>query len=226
MKQAFDLSKYRYLICDLDGTLLDTIEDICFAMNEALEETGYPYRYDRNTTRALIGDGADNAVRRALRERGNNEEDFARLRPVYLRRYAQYQTAHAKPYPGLVDALSALKRKGVKLYCLTNKPHALAEEVLALNYGKGFFDDILGAQDDLPVKPDPSGTLRLMERNGIPTEEACFIGDSHVDIATAHNAGLPCLLVQWGYELDYPTYISQAEASIKEPSELLTDTRL
>ena len=212
---------YRHLIFDLDGTLLDTIKDICFAMNEALEATGYPYRYDRDTTRRLIGDGADTCVRRALQERGNNPEDFNKLRPVYMERYAKYQTAHAVPFPGLKEVLTGLKARGVKLYCLTNKPHKLAQEVLELNYGKGFFEDILGAKEGIPVKPDPTGTLLLLKKNHIDSKEALFVGDSHVDIETAHNAGLPCLLVKWGYELDYPHYEKQAEYVISVPEDLL-----
>lgn len=211
----------RHLIFDLDGTLLDTITDITYAMNKALEETGFPYRYDREGTKALIGDGADECIRRALREKGSDLQCFNRLKPAYMRLYRDHQTEHAKPFPSLKETLVELKKRGFDFCCVTNKPDALASVVLNLNYGEGFFACIIGQSDAYPRKPDPAAVFACMERCGFRKEECVYIGDSHVDIQTGHNAGLPVVLCTWGYETDYASCRGEAEMVIACHEELL-----
>ena len=212
---------YRHLIFDLDGTLIDTIEDIAFAINLALEKCGYPQRYDRQSTKALIGDGAEMLVRRALKEKGQDLQAFSELLPIYMELYRQHNLDKAPPFPDLKEALSTLKKKGIKISCVTNKPHPLAVEVLRTRYGEGFFDCVIGASKDYPVKPNPASTLDCIAQVGVPQEECLYIGDSHVDIDTGHNAGLPVALCLWGYEVDYEKILSRADLLLREPKDLL-----
>ena len=216
----------RNLIFDLDGTVLDTITDITIAMNLALEETGYPYRYDREGTKALIGDGADECIRRALKEKGSDLREFNRLKPAYMRLYREHQTEHAVPFPGLKETLIELKKKGFRFSCVTNKPDALAKVVLELNYGEGFFDCIIGQSDAYPRKPDPATVYACMERCDYEKDESAYVGDSHVDIATGHNAGLPVVLCKWGYETDYASCEGDADCVVAKPRDLLMDQKV
>ena len=212
---------YRHLIFDLDGTLLDTIDDICFAVNKALETCGYPYRYDRRGTYALVGDGADALLHRILREKGDDVAAFNEIKPIYMALYREHQVEHAHPFDGLKEVLIELKERGIRLSCVTNKPEALAHTILNLHYGEGFFDAIVGASDAYPVKPDPTSTLATIEAVGVPKEECVYVGDSHVDIATGHNAGLPVALCLWGYEVDYGLIRGKAEYELFESKDIL-----
>lgn len=213
--------KYRHLIFDLDGTLLDTIDDICFAINKALRQCGYSHQYDRESTKALIGDGADALLHRALREKGSDLQAFSELKPVYMELYRIHQVERAHPFEGLKETLIELKRRGVRLSCVTNKPDLLAHTILDMHYGAGFFDIILGAKEGTPVKPNPSTTLTAIKEVGVPSEDCLYVGDSHVDIATGHNAGLPVALCTWGYEVDYRPILQDAEIVLNAPTELL-----
>ena len=215
------MAKYRHLIFDLDGTLLDTIEDIAFAINLALEQCGYPQRFNRESARYLIGDGAEALIRRALKEKGSDLQAFNEIKPIYMELYRIHQVEHAHPYEGLVEVLTKLRDAGFSFYCVTNKPDALAHTILDMHFGKGFFKEILGAKPSLKVKPDPEGVHFVMKKHGLNPEECLYVGDSHVDVETAHNAGLPCGLCLWGYETDYPTYIPKAERTFAKPQDLL-----
>ena len=211
---------FKHLIFDLDGTLLDTIEDICFAINTALAQCGYTHQYDRETTKALVGDGAVALLHRALRDQ-DNPENFAELQPIYMELYRRHQTERAKPYEGLKQTLLKLKEKGVKLYCVTNKPNLLAHTILDMHFGPNFFEEIIGADERFPVKPNPTSTLFCMKEHGADPKETLYVGDSHVDIATGHNAGLPVALCLWGYEVDYEPIKKDAEYLLSHPEDLL-----
>lgn len=212
---------YRHLIFDLDGTLIDTIEDIRNAINAALKICGYDYQYDREGTKGLIGDGADALLHRALREKGEDLQAFSELKPVYMKLYREHNLDVARPFDGLKETLLALKEKGVDFCCVTNKPEPLAYAVLESRYGKNFFSCIIGASDEYPVKPHPGSTLACIKKMGYRKEDCLYVGDSHVDIATGHNAGLPVALVTWGYEVDYSKIRADAEFVLDGPSELL-----
>lgn len=212
---------YRHFVFDLDGTLLDTIEDICFAINLALETKGYPWRYDRHSCRTLIGDGADALLHRALREYGQDADRFNDLKPLYMELYRKHQTERAHPFPGLKETLDELKRRGMTFSCVTNKPDLLAHTILDMHFGKGYFTHIIGANGGAPVKPSPDATLSVIESLGLEKHDCLYIGDSHVDIDTGHNAGLKVALCLWGYEVDYGPIKSRAEYVLTKPEELL-----
>lgn len=208
----------KYLIFDLDGTILDTIDDICFAINTALEEAGLPWRYDRQSTKTLIGDGADALIHRALRDKDDTEH-FATLKPIYMALYKKHQTERAKPFPGLNEALKEIKDHGVRLAVVTNKPDALAQVIVPMHFGEGFFERIYGIKEGDPVKPDPYFVHKYMKEAGACNEECLYVGDSHVDVATGHNAGLKVVLCGWGYEVDYAAIKDTAESFVTSPEE-------
>lgn len=210
---------YNYLIFDLDGTILDTIDDITFAINSALEQKGYPWRYDREGTKTLVGDGADALLHRALRNHDNPEE-FQLLKPVYMALYKEHQTERAKPFLGLNAVLTELKNQGIRMAVVTNKPDALAQVIVPMHFGEGFFERIYGINEGDPVKPNPAFVFKYLNEVGAKPEECLFIGDSHVDIATGHNAGMKVLLCGWGYEVDYEAVKNDADFFAETPEEL------
>ncbi len=210
---------YKFLIFDLDGTIIDTIDDICFAINSALEEIGIPWRYDRESTKTLIGDGAVALIHRALRHL-DDPEHFEKLKPIYMALYKKHQTERARPFPGLHAALTDLKNAGVRYAVVTNKPDALAKVIVPMHFGEGFYEKIYGINDGDPVKPDPYFVRRYMKEVGAKPEECLYVGDSHVDIATARNAGIPVALCGWGYEVDYSFVKADADYFVSTPEEL------
>ena len=212
---------YKHLIFDLDGTLLDTIEDICFAINKALAEKGYPWSYDRESCKALVGDGADALLHRALREYGQDMDRFNDLKALYMVYYKKHQTERAKPFEGMKETLDALKAKGMTFSCVTNKPDNLAHIILDMHFGAGYFEFIYGANGGTPVKPDPKVTVSVIEDLGLEKQDCLYVGDSHVDIDTGHNAGLGVALCLWGYEVDYGPLLDRAEYYLHAPSDLL-----
>ena len=216
------MAPFSYLIFDLDGTILDTILDISRAMNEALRKCGYDFSYSPKETKRLVGDGADMAVRRALEFNNADLRGFQALKEAYMPLYKKMQNDNARPFPRLKEALSKAKEKGVKLFVVTNKPDALAKVVVPSHYGEGFFDDIIGVKEGGKVKPDPQSLNELIERHGIDRGKALYVGDSHVDIETANNGGLPCALCLWGYDVYDDSLKKRAAYLLKEPEDILS----
>ncbi len=212
---------YKSIIFDLDGTLLNTLIDIRSAINAALKQCGYDYSYSLKESKTLIGNGTDMLVRRALREIGDDEAAFAQLKSAYLPLYESMQNLHTKPYNGLPEVLRFLKDKGVGLMVATNKPEKLAKELLDAQFGHGFFLDVGGSTPNSPVKPDPIIVNRFVDAHNLDKGSTLFVGDSYVDVDTAHNANIKCCLVKWGYGFYKKALLEKADYVISKPKELV-----
>lgn len=211
---------YETFIFDLDGTLLQTLPDIRLAINEALKRCGYSYSFSLKEARALIGNGADMLVKRALKEKGDDPEAFAELKAAYMPLYRDYQNLHAKPFNGMKEVLTFLKERGLRLFVATNKPNALAQFIVEDHFGKGLFTAIEGHEEGEPVKPDPLIVNRFVEKYGIDKSKSLFIGDSYVDVDTAQNAGVKSCLVTWGYGFYKKALLERADYVISKPKQL------
>ena len=157
-------------------------------------------------------------IHRALRHL-DDEEHFEQLKPVYMALYKKHQTERAHPFLGLNPVLEDIKRAGVRMAVVTNKPDALAQVIVPMHFGDGFYDRIYGINEGDPVKPNPHFVYRYMEEVGAKPEECLYVGDSHVDIATARNAGIKVALVGWGYEVDYGAIEKDADYFVRTPEE-------
>ena len=180
----------RLGIFDLDGTLIDSVEDIAAAVNHALGRVGLPLR-GRDEVRSFIGDGARVLLERAV---GPHRDRLEEALSAWREHYQAHLLDHTRPYPGIAEALA---RAGRTLAVQTNKPGPMARRILE---GLGLLDRfvlVLGG-GEAPPKPDPAGALGILERVGVRPEEAIFVGDSLVDLATARNAGLTFVGVAWG----------------------------
>ena len=179
------------ILFDLDGTLLDTLEDLLDATNHALRVHGYPER-TLPELRRFVGNGAQNQIRLSLPEGGTAEEVQA-----VLNTYKPYYTAHCqiktKPYDGIPQALAVLKEK-YPIAIVSNKPDS-AVKPLCARYFPGIY--ALGETPDCPRKPAPDMVRKAMAAIG--AESCVYVGDSEVDVLTAKNAGVPCLSVLWGF---------------------------
>ena len=177
------------IIFDLDGTLLDTLEDLADATNYALAQFGCPTR-SLEYIRSVIGNGALRQITRSMPE--DTQLDPQEVLAVYKKYYYSHCNVKTKPYSGILQALEQLGKK-YPLAIVTNKPHGAAEPLCAAHF-PGIFT--LGETPDLPRKPDAAMVRYAMEKLGVDT--CIYVGDSEVDIRTAESCGVPCLTVLWG----------------------------
>lgn len=184
------------LFFDLDGTLLDTAEDIRFCLNQTLREFSLP-EIGSSETKAFIGNGAEMLVRRAL-PRGKE----ALLHPVleaYKKRYAESDCARVVPFAGGKEFLLAQAERGRKLAIVTNKPQPAVEACVGRFFPEVPFSFAAGESGLFPCKPDPSLTRYAALTMRVSPAESVFIGDGETDVMTAKNAGMRCVSVLWGY---------------------------
>lgn len=186
----------KAVLFDLDGTLLNTLEDIRFGVNTILAEYGYP-TVTLEQTKAYVGDGAKMLLRRALPEGVSEDvlEDCVRK----FRAGMERTTGNTHPYEGAVEVLLRLKEKGLKLGVVTNKPQGAAEVALRDCLPEIAFDSICGDTGNFPVKPDPTIAYYCGLDMKIFPNECVFVGDSDTDVQTAHNAEMPCVACTWGF---------------------------
>ena len=188
--------KYKAVVFDLDGTLLDTLTDLWNSVNAACREAGCAPRTRLQVRRAL-GNGLENLLHKSLPE----TMDLARFQRVF-QDFRTYYLAHCneetRPYRGIPELLEALEKLGVKTAIVSNKAHPA---VLALRdrYFPKTMQVAIGESREVRRKPAPDTVFRALEELGIPREEAVYVGDSEVDKMTADNAGMDCFLVTWGF---------------------------
>ncbi|MBP5262212.1 MAG: HAD-IA family hydrolase [Clostridiales bacterium] len=187
--------KYKLVIFDLDGTLLETGHDLASAVNRALSYNGLPELTEQKVFE-YIGNGSLKLIERAV---GGAETDIDKVHSDYKRFYLEGCTDTTVPFPGIVELLKALRRAGVKIAVNTNKPEPAALKVLD-HCLPGLLDLIVAQNDTIPRKPDPTGALKAIGDFGYKPEECCYVGDSDVDINTARNAGIDCISVDWGFK--------------------------
>ena len=207
-------SEMTGLLFDLDGTLLDTLEDLKDATNHVLREAGYPER-SLEQIRQAVGNGAENQLRRSLPQDVPEERLQALLREykAYYNTHCQIKTA---PYAGVLEALAQLQGE-YPVAVVSNKPDATVKTLCAL-YFPGTY--ALGESPDCPRKPAPDMVKKGMEAIG--AEKCIYIGDSEVDVLTARNAGVPCLSVLWGFR-DRKLLESRGATHFCEAPEQLAD---
>jgi phosphoglycolate phosphatase len=187
--------KYKAVIFDLDGTLLDTIEDLAGGVNYAMRCFNFP-EYSVEEVRSFVGNGVRNLILRALPE--SKKDMIDTVLPVFKEYYGAHSKDKTAPYEGIIELLVALKQKGVKTAILSNKFDG-AVKALAEEYFPGLIDYALGEGNGVKVKPDPEGMNHVFEVLGVKKEESLYIGDSEVDVVTAIGVGVDLVAVSWGF---------------------------
>lgn len=197
------------VIFDMDGTLLNTLEDLTDAVNVALEQNGYPTR-TLEEIRYFVGNGADNLIRRATPEGVDTEP----VMDVFLKWYGAHCQDKTRPYEGIMSALEELK-KDYPLAVVSNKPDYAVKLM-----SEALFPGVhgVGEQQGIPRKPAPDMLYSAMKQIGV--EKCIYVGDSDVDLATARNAGVPCISVLWGFRTKEDLLTAGATIFCDHPREL------
>ena len=209
---------FTHIIFDLDGTLLNTIDDLADAGNHVCAAHGWP-THTVGQFKRMVGSGIPNLVSRFTPD-GLGEEELAQALAEFSAYYGEHKEDKTAPYPGVPELLDALKGAGVRMAVLSNKAHALAGPVVE-HYFPGVFEYVQGAIPDAPLKPDPTLLHALMEHIGARPESTLFVGDSDVDVLTGKNGGLTVCGVLWGFRDREELESAGADYIMERPEELL-----
>ena len=214
------MKQYDTVIFDLDGTLMDTLEDLADAVNEILQRNGYPVRTIQEVRR-IVGNGLRQTLTLCLPQ-GTGEEVIDKLLPDFASYYQEHCQIRTKPYDGIMETLRELYERGFKLAIVSNKRDE-AVKTLNREYFQEYIRVAIGENESAGIrkKPAPDTVYQALRELGSKKEQAVYVGDSEVDRKTAENSGLPCISVDWGFrdreELEKlnPAYL------ISRPAELL-----
>lgn len=191
----------KLVIFDLDGTLLDTIDDIRNALNKALNNLGFNINYTKEEVTSFVGSGATMLATRALKKFNiSDEETILKLKDEYNRLYAKSSSILTKPFDGIKEMLEKLKKENTKLVVFSNKPDSDTKSVINTYFDSNTFEIVRGQIEGIKVKPSPEGLIKILENYPcIDTNNIYYVGDSDVDMETGINANLKVVAVTWGY---------------------------
>jgi len=207
-------------IFDLDGTLIDSLEDLADALNFMLAERGYP-RQPLEMLPKFIGDGVHKLVERALPPDALEEANLQDCVAAYQTYYETTWDKKTKPYAGMPETLAELRQRGFKLGVLSNKPHVFTVKCCTRFFPPGTFDAAFGQRSNVPRKPDPAGAFEILRQFGLAAKDSFYVGDSGIDMALAKSAGMPAVGVLWGFRGEAELRENGAQHVICRPEELL-----
>lgn len=206
------------LICDLDGTLVDTLADVAGAMNRVLAARGLPVHPDR-AYRAMLGKGMRNLVTLALPPAARGPADLEAALAAMMAEYGAHPVVHSRPYDGVPGLLAEMARRGVPVAVLSNKPDPLTQATVQGLFPADAFRGVFGERPGVPRKPDPAAALALCRDLGVAPGEVLFLGDSTVDLETARNAGMVAGAALWGFTDAADLAAAGADALLAHPLE-------
>ena len=189
---------YRAVIFDLDGTLLNTIEDLADAVNSGLETLGYKPQPLEKFYR-FVGNGAVKLCTRALADCSTNTDDISKLHELFSENYRKHCTDKTIPYEGIKEMLVSLNEKGIKRAVASNKPDEFTKSLITSYFGDGLFSSVHGKREGRSTKPSPDIVNDILKELDIEKDDVVLAGDSDVDIMTAENAGIDSIGCTWGF---------------------------
>lgn len=210
----------KAFIFDLDGTLIDSLEDLADAVNLMLVENGYPQR-PLELFPQFIGEGVQKLVEQALPTEALAHVNLAELVKGYQRFYEATWKNKTRPYDGIADVLKALRQRGLKIAVLSNKPDHFTQLCCDHFFPEGTFDAVLGAREGVPRKPHPQAAHEVASRLGVSVADCAYVGDSGLDMQFAVNAGMYAVGVLWGFRSEDELRENGAQLLISRPEELL-----
>lgn len=208
----------KALIFDLDGTLLNTIDDLGDSANHILCKLGFP-THTIDEYKYFVGNGIPKLIERCLPP--DKQEYKEQALSMFMEYYALHSEDKTAAYDGILELLTTARKKGLKLGVITNKAHNIAQQVVPHFLGDGVFDYIRGLDEKIKAKPCPDGALDVAERLGVQPSEVLYIGDSGVDMQTAVNAGFTPCGVLWGFRTEKELLDNGAKYIAHEPSDIL-----
>lgn len=184
-------------IFDLDGTLLSTLDDLAASCNYALRSNNMPERTTEEV-RQFVGNGVKKLMERAIPD-GLSNPLFEKTYADFRQHYMQHNLDTTRPYDGVMQLLDELHRRGKRVAVVSNKFYAATQELCRHFFGEELVPVAIGEREDIRKKPAPDTVIEALRQLGASADGAVYIGDSDVDIATAHNSGMPCISVLWGF---------------------------
>ena len=211
--------KFKGIIFDLDGTLVNSLEDISDAMNTVLTGLNYP-THTYNDYQYFIGRGLRNLVSKALPASNNTEDQIETCFGSMIAAYREICTLKTKPYEGIVELLDNLVSQNFKLAVFSNKADELTKKITAEIF-PDYFDSAIGLSIESLKKPNPFEAVTISKNWNLKTEEILFVGDSDIDMQTATNANMFAVGVSWGYRTEDELIASGAKLMLNSPSDLM-----
>jgi phosphoglycolate phosphatase len=213
---------YKAIIFDLDGTLLNSLIDIADSVNFVLKKYNLPV-HSIEDYKLFIGSGIEKLVERALPD-NISDENFRKYLSEIKSVYEKNQISKTKPYDGILEMLKILNNKGVSLNILSNKPINFTKMVVEHFLGDIKFDNVLGAREGVPKKPNPQAVFEIIDSLKLNKEEVLYVGDTGTDMQTAENAGLTSVGVLWGFRGLEELMENNADYIIEEASKIIEIT--
>ncbi len=211
---------YKAVLFDLDGTLLDTIDDLGNSINRVLEQNRFPIQ-NMDTYRRLVGNGALNTIIGALPEDKRVDTVINSCLKAFQEDYSRNWNVKTRAYDDIPELLNSLTDRKLKITVLSNKPHKYTKQCLEGFLPDWDFDVVFGQRDDVPRKPDPAGALEIAEKLDLSPSDFLYLGDTDVDMKTSIGAGMFPVGVLWGFRSAEELKESGAKALIKRPLEAL-----
>jgi phosphoglycolate phosphatase len=210
----------RSILFDLDGTLLDTLDDLANSVNYALRTHHLPER-SHTEIRSFLGNGIRNLMLDAV-GRGMSDEAFEPVFQTFRTYYVEHCLDKSKPFAGIIDLLKALQQRGITMAVVSNKLHPAVVE-LNERFFKEYITSAVGESATVRRKPNPDAVLAALSELGCSKDEAVYVGDSEVDLQTAQNAGMQCMLVLWGFrDEDFLRSLPGASLFAQCPADILS----
>ena len=211
---------FRGVIFDLDGTLVDSLEDLTNAINTVLKQHGFP-THSVAACQSFIGHGVRDLVVKSLPKEYQNEEWIQRCFDEMILEYRDNCTVKTKIYDGINDLLDTLTDRGLKLAVLSNKADELTKKIVKVLFPKWNFEVVAGLKIEELKKPNPIVAIEISEKMGIPVENLIFVGDTSVDMETAKSAGMHPVGVVWGFRTKAELIASGAKYILENPLDLI-----
>lgn len=211
---------FKSVIFDLDGTLLNTIDDIADSMNHVLSVRSLP-GHTSDKYKKMVGKGADHLAELALPDHLRTEKIIAECTDEFLKRYKMFCSVRTAPYSGIQELLIKLEQMKISFSILSNKEHSLTVYMTEKLFPKNSFSFILGLSDRFPAKPNPDAAVYISEQMAVNPSEILFLGDSAVDMYTAKSAGMIAAGALWGYRDEKELKTSGADIVLQHPLDVL-----
>ncbi|MFC2020415.1 HAD family hydrolase [Chloroflexota bacterium] len=213
-------NKYKAVIFDLDGTLLNTLQDLADSVNEALKDLGFP-EHELEAFKDFISEGRDVLAARALPDDNRDSATVARLVEFINNEYSKRWANKTVIYNGIPNLLDELTARNIKMAVLSNKAHDFTELMVSKMLSKWHFEAIVGALPSVAKKPDPTAALRIAQQLEVQPVEFLYLGDSDIDMITAIRAGMYPVGVLWGFRSAEELLSNGAKSLIENPGNLL-----
>lgn len=211
---------YKAVIFDLDGTLLDTIEDIADSLNAVFKQKGYAV-FSVEDYQYFAGRGIDELIHSAFKKGNIDSKEFDSVKFGYIKEYGKRQNAKTQIFPGIMELLHSLNQLGVSINVLSNKPHFQTEGVMNYYFNDFPFDFVYGKKTNFEIKPNPESALEIVSKLQLTPKDVLYIGDTNTDIQTAKNAKFKSVGVLWGFRKKAELIEAGADYIVSQPNQIL-----